>query len=132
MSQIVAPVPVAPQLYAAYQVRLIDPAQNGVIHMVDGSARVYGVTTGSPAITFVPQAGSNVVPGISDWILEPRPVLGTASATGPGTETVAKRFQVPMANPAGPGPFIVLTNAQYIAAYNSNYSAGTPSQGVVP
>jgi len=132
MSQIVAPVPAAPQLYVAHQVRFIDGAQNGQIHMVDGSIRVYGVTTGSPAITFVPTAAGNVVPGVSDWILEPRSAPFAASGTNPGNQSLARQFALGSAYPAGVGPFVVLTNAQYLAAYNSNYAAGTPSQGLVP
>lgn len=132
MSEIVAPIPAAPQLYAAHQVRYIDAAQNGVIHMVDGSTRVYGVTVPAPGITFVPTASGNVVPGVSDWILEPRPAPFAASGTNPGNQSLARQFQLPNAFPAGPGPFVVVTDAQFKAVYNSNYSAGAPSQGLVP
>lgn len=134
MSVIAAPITTPPTLYAAKQVRFVDPAQNGLIHMVDGSVLTFLITTGTPAITFVPSTNAgNVVPNPGDWILDQRSSLNTNTGNGPGSQSAAKQFQVPGSQQFFPaGPYLYFTNAQFQGAYNTNYAAGTPNQGIVP
>jgi hypothetical protein len=142
MSLIVTPVLIpnvsySAQLYAANQVRYVEP-NTGIIHFTNGASTLFSSNSGaSGGSTFVPTANAgNVVPNPGDWLLTARPAADVIPTTAggevqQGQESLALQFNNPGVPAAVFGAYYYYTNAQFQANFTIAYFAQALPNAIV-